>query len=113
MVKQSVAEPFKNTARFEPQEDLWLKIKTKIEKPQNHTVVFEFFRIPRPALAFSTVGTIVLTILFVARLNMVSPQHTYRQLAKLSVEEQIDYFADGNGGEDPASLGTNIEEYFL
>jgi predicted anti-sigma-YlaC factor YlaD len=122
MLVESSIEPLKGAQRVNAPEDLWQKIKDKIEErtPTGSIpdLVLERLLLPmrarRPAIALAAAVVILLLAITIIRLPMEKPSAiaTY-------MEEQADFFiylADENGAGSAADLtniGTDIEEYLL
>lgn len=120
IVRSTVMQPFENAERLQPHQDfIWTKIKEKIRKEEKP--VFGFLgRIlpkiyfPKPAFALSTIAALTVALFFVGRMNVTTQtRQENTQLAKAAIEDQITYFANGNGSDESISFGTSIEEYFL
>lgn len=94
-----------------PPESVWLRIRDSIEGRRQEQGVAEFlrslFRSHKPAFALSTVMTVVVVGLLLARI----PQRN-RYALNAYLYTQAEYLAAANG-ETSADLGTTIEELFF
>ena len=113
-------EIFKKSRRFEPPERVWQNIRAAIASENDEADdlvgpgVIERLKLliwpPKPVFAWSG----ALTILIVAAIATGGLLQNFRLAARLNDEEILaDYSFNGEGAEHFASLGTNIEEYFL
>lgn len=117
-VCDAALRPLQEAPKAEVPPHLWWQIKSAVQTRQERRAgvpVLERIRhllaMPRPAFAFSTV-----VVLLAFGLLFVRPYFSggteRRQLAELAIEDQIDYFAYGNGWGDNDALDAGIEEIF-
>ena len=121
--KNALVEPFKGVERAFPQEEVWHRIKRKIETEKQQFNVLglierikHMFLFPRNVFALITVSVaiVIIVIMFATYHNSdqealnVSREKQIENLAFLAYE--IDYYSPV--AED-ISYGTAIEEYFL
>jgi predicted anti-sigma-YlaC factor YlaD len=118
---ESSVEPLKMAQRVKAPEDLWQKIKGKIEETKEGPIaesVLERLRLAlhvrRPAIALATAAVVLLIAIAIITSQMQRPGPIARY-----IEEQADFFiylAGENGTGytvDAADIGTDIEEYLL
>lgn len=103
--KTTVVKPFENTKhpRLE-QEYLWSRIKAEIEEEPKQALWA-----PKPIFALSTCAALLLAVFVLTQAHTLYQRTYNRQSAAASLEEQLDYFAS----DETASLGTDMENYFL
>jgi len=118
-VRQNAVRPLQEAERVEAPARLWSRVTSEIFaqqlKPAPAGVLEKLKNLvaaPRPAFAFSTVAALVIFGILAARLPYLSGRAERQQLAEAAIEEQIDYFANGNGGEVTDTFKTDVEEFF-
>ncbi len=116
-VRDAALRPFQEAPTADVPPHLWGRIKSEVlqRREARRVPVFEKIRhlvaAPRPVFAFSTVVVLFVFGLLFAR-PFFSGGAERRQLAELAIEDQIDYFAYGNGWSDDNALDVGIEEIF-
>ncbi len=108
--KKISAELFAKAERAEPSEFIWNKVREAIiSRPQRQSWI-----LPRPAIAFATILTLVLIFGAVTRL-MINGQ----RISGLNGGEQIEYFdysvqmPSDESATNETGFGTLVEKYFL
>ncbi len=118
-VREKAVRPLQEAGRAEAPARLWSRVTSEIFAQQLKPAPAGLFerirdlaRAPRPAFAFSTVAALVIFGILVARLPYFTGSAERQQLAELAIEDQIDYFAYGNGWNGTDTLDMDIEEIF-
>ena len=117
-VRAKAVRPIQEAEHAEAPARLWSRVTSEIFAQQLKPApagLFEKIKnlvgAPKPAFALSTVAVLLVFGIVLAR-----PYFTGRAerqgLAELAIEDQIDYFAYGNGFNGSDDLGVGIEEIF-
>jgi len=117
-VREKAVRPLQDAERVEAPERLWSRVTTEIYaqhlKPAPAGVLQKLKNLvaaPKPALALSTVAVLLVFGILFAR-PYFNGSMERRQLAALAIEDQIEYFAYGNGWGGTDDIGVGIEEIF-
>ncbi len=114
--KRLLSEPFTDIERSDAPEFIWRRVKDAIisERERRRNPVVDFFErlkgaiyIPKPALVFISIITLLLIVGIVAKLQFAS-----KYALKNNVQEQVEYLDYPRENSD-AGFGTLVEQYFL
>ena len=120
--RKAVIEPFEHVQKGEPSENVWHNIKEAISENQDEREyvhlwdrIKELVFIPRPAMAFTTIAILFLSVTLVLnnrnqQLQIVKSVLMQSQMDDVSYAfDELAYFSEENGLYEE----TDIEEYFL
>ncbi|MGE5280405.1 MAG: anti-sigma factor family protein [Deltaproteobacteria bacterium] len=118
-VRATAVRPLEAAGRAEVPARLWPRITSRIYADGLRPAaagplerIKNFFFRPRPVFVLSSVAALALFAVLAVRLPYLTGRVERQRLAERALEEEVDYFAYGNGGTDMSGLDTGIEEIF-
>jgi anti-sigma factor RsiW len=118
-VRQTAIQPFQETQRLEAPARLWSRVTSEIFAQQRGPApsgllerIRNLVAAPRPALTLSTIAALLVFGILATRLPYFSGSAQRRTLAASAIEDQIDYFAFGNGWDGTERLDVGLDTLF-
>jgi len=117
-VRTKAIQPLQDAERPEAPARLWARVTSEIYaqhlKPAPAGILERLRGLvtsPKPALALSTVAVLLVFGVVLAR-TYVSERAERHELAESAIQDQIDYFAYGNGFNGANGMDIGIDEIF-